>query len=52
MREKQFNVRCTNEEWARLERVANHHGVNPANVVRLLVKREDEAIKNAKKLRR
>jgi hypothetical protein len=41
MREKTFNMRLTPEEWERFERVARHHEMTVAGVIRMLMKRED-----------
>ena len=38
IREEQLNVRLSPEEMARARRLAEHYGVTPANVVRLLLK--------------
>jgi len=39
MRKKQFNIRLSNEEAERLERLAKHFGINKSDVLRMLVKR-------------
>lgn len=44
MRETQLNIRLNDEEAARLEYVARHYGLNGPAVVRLLLKREADAI--------
>lgn len=44
MRAKQLNIRLSDEEADRLERVARHYGLNAAGVIRFLLKREDDAI--------
>ncbi len=44
MREHQMNVRLDPTESARFERVAQHYGLNPAQLVRMLVKREEEKL--------
>ena len=44
MRERMFTMRLSEEESLRLDRVAAHYGVNAANLVRMLLKREDDAI--------
>jgi sulfur relay (sulfurtransferase) DsrC/TusE family protein len=47
MREKQLNIRLTEDELARLQLVAEHYGLNVAGVLRMLVKREADAIGRA-----
>jgi len=44
MREKQLNVRVSPEEQERLEFLADHYGLNAAAVIRMLVKREYDAV--------
>jgi len=44
MRERQLNIRLSEEEAARLERVANHYGLNAAGVLRMLVKRAHDSL--------
>lgn len=44
MRVKQLNIRLSDEEAERLERVAKHYGLNAAGVIRFLLKRADDAI--------
>jgi predicted DNA-binding protein len=44
MREKQLNIRLSAEESERLDRVADHYGLNSAGLIRMLLKREDLAI--------
>ncbi|HKY39246.1 MAG TPA: hypothetical protein VJN18_25085 [Polyangiaceae bacterium] len=44
MREKQLNVRLSPEEAARLEAVAEHYSLSAAAVLRMLVKREHDAL--------
>jgi hypothetical protein len=43
-REKLFNMRMSAEEWARAERVAEHHALNVASLVRMLLKQADDGI--------
>ena len=43
-REKLFNMRLSEEEAARLERLAAHYGLNAAGVIRMLLKREEDAL--------
>lgn len=45
MRKKQFNIRLSQEEETRLNRVSAHWGVSPTSVLRMLLKREDDAIR-------
>lgn len=40
MRERQLNIRLSDEEAERVERVAQHHGINAAALFRMLLKRE------------
>jgi hypothetical protein len=44
-REKLFNMRMSDEEWARLDFLAEHFNLNAAGVLRMLVKREFDAVK-------
>lgn len=44
MREKLFTMRLSTEEAARLDAVAAKYGLNAAGVLRMLVKREFDAI--------
>ena len=44
VREKQLNIRLSEEESTRLERVAEHFGLNAAGVIRMLLKRADDEI--------
>lgn len=37
-REHLFNMRMSDEEWARLDSLAKHYGLNAAGVIRMLVK--------------
>ena len=43
-RERQLNIRMNEEEAARFARVAAHYTLNAAQLIRMLVKREDDAI--------
>lgn len=43
VREKTFNIRFSEEEWARLERLTEAKGVNAASLIRMLLKQEEEA---------
>jgi hypothetical protein len=47
MRERMFTMRLSEDESRRLDRVAAHYGVNVANPIRMLLKREDDAIGGA-----
>ena len=44
MREKQVNIRLNEDEAARVERVAGHHGINAAALFRMLVMKEARAL--------
>jgi len=44
MRERLFNLRMSDDEFARLEAIASHYGINGAGVVRMLLKREVDAL--------
>jgi antitoxin component of RelBE/YafQ-DinJ toxin-antitoxin module len=46
-RAKQITFRVSEEEHARLERVAAHLGLSVAEAIRVVVKREDAAIQAA-----
>lgn len=41
-REKTFNIRLSDDEWARLERVSTRYGLNAAAVIRFLLKKDDD----------
>lgn len=43
-RERLFTMRFGSEESERLDRVAKHYGLNASGVIRMLLKREDDAI--------
>lgn len=43
-REKLYNFRVSEEEMARFERVARHFGLSMAQMIRMLVKQEADAI--------
>jgi hypothetical protein len=43
-RDLQINIRLTPDEQTRFERVAKHYGLNVANVIRYLVRREEQDI--------
>jgi hypothetical protein len=42
-RDRLFNMRLSEDESARLDRLAEHYGLNAAGVIRMLLKREDDA---------
>ena len=44
MRERLFNIRMNAEESTRLESLATHYGLSAAGVVRMLLKREADAV--------
>lgn len=48
MREKLFTMRMSEEESLRLDAVARHYGLNAAGVIRMLVKREHDAVTREK----
>jgi predicted DNA binding CopG/RHH family protein len=43
-RDKQINMRVTVEEAERFKRVAAHYGLSIAQMIRMLVKRDDETM--------
>ena len=45
MREKQLNIRLSPEEAERMEWVSNHYGLNGAQLFRMLLKREETALR-------
>lgn len=44
MRERQLNVRLSEEESDRLAALEQHYGLNGANLVRMWIKREHDAV--------
>lgn len=44
MRERQINIRLSEDEATRLDRVTSHYGLNVANLFRMLIKREADTI--------
>ncbi len=44
MRERQLNVRLSGDEGVRFDAVAAHYGLNPQGLIRMLVKREADAL--------
>lgn len=47
MREKQFNIRFSEEESARLEELTQHYSLNGAAVVRMLLKKDYDRVQVA-----
>jgi hypothetical protein len=47
MRDKTLSMRLSPEEWARFEDVAEHYGLPVAFMIRMLVKKEDIAIRTS-----
>ena len=45
VREKQLNIRLSDEEAERLDFVCRHYGLNGANLFRMLLTREETAIR-------
>jgi hypothetical protein len=45
MRERLFTMRMSGEEAERLDLVAAHYGLNAASLIRMLLKREETALK-------
>lgn len=43
-RDLQFNMRLSEDEMRRLDAVAAHHGVNAANLLRMLLKHEADRL--------
>lgn len=43
-RERQLNIRLSEDELRRLESLAKHYGLNIASVIRMLVKRDVDAL--------
>jgi antitoxin component of RelBE/YafQ-DinJ toxin-antitoxin module len=44
---KMFTVRLSEDEQARLDLVATHYGLTAAGVLRMLLKREEDAIRKS-----
>ena len=40
-REKTFNIRFSDEEWERLDRLSSERGINAASLIRMLLKQAD-----------
>jgi hypothetical protein len=43
-REKLFNMRMSTAEWTRLDSLARHYGLIPAEVIRMLVKADADRL--------
>lgn len=43
-RDKLFNVRFSDDEWARLEKLCAFHGINAASLIRMLLKKEEREL--------
>jgi predicted DNA-binding protein len=43
-RTEQFTMRLNDEEHERLHRLAAHNGINAAQLIRVLLKREEDAV--------
>jgi hypothetical protein len=50
MRDKTFNMRISAEEAARIDKIASFYELSEASVIRMLIKREADAIKRGKAL--
>ena len=46
-REKQLNVRLSDEEAGRLAFLTDHFGINPAALFRMLLKKEERAVRES-----
>lgn len=46
-RQRMFNMRLSNEEGARLDKIADHYGINAAELIRMLLKREENVLSAA-----
>ena len=44
MRERQLNIRLSPDEAARVDALASHYGLNPANLMRLLIKQASDTL--------
>jgi hypothetical protein len=44
-RERTFNIRLSEEEWARLDFLATHYGLNAAAMIRMLLKKEENEVR-------
>jgi len=45
VRERQINLRLSEEEAERLELLSAHYGLNPPNLLRFLLKKESDALR-------
>lgn len=43
-RQRIFNMRLSDDEGARLDKIADHYGINAAELIRMLLKREEKAL--------
>jgi hypothetical protein len=43
-REKLFNIRFSEDDWSRIEKLCAFHGVNAASLLRMLLKNEEQDI--------
>ena len=48
MRERTFMLRLSSEESERLTRISEHYSLTGAGVLRMLIKREDDALTEGK----
>lgn len=46
-RQRIFNMRLSDEEGARLDKLASHYGINAAELIRMLLKREEKTVDGA-----
>jgi antitoxin component of RelBE/YafQ-DinJ toxin-antitoxin module len=44
VREKQLNIRLSDDESRRIDLLTKHYGINTAALVRMLLKRESDAL--------
>lgn len=49
-REKMFNIRLNDEEFDRVKRLAEHHGLSRTDLIRMIVKREFQEISRKPRL--
>ena len=47
VRERQINLRLSEEEAERLEVLSAHYGLNPPNLLRFLLKKESDSLRAA-----
>lgn len=43
-RQRIFNMRLSDDEGARLDKLADHYGINAAELIRMLLKREEKTV--------